>query len=279
MDTVAVRVPVPDREHATLLVAFSRWDANGFLQDDDVITAYLPVEAWTDERAAQLREWLTDNGYAPDAVDVDVLNDHNWNEQWERSITPIRVGGFFVKPTWATVPDDAAALDVIEVDPKMSFGTGHHATTRLMLRLMREAVRPGDVVLDAGSGTGILSIAACRVGAARTVAFDVDDKAYENAQETLALNGVADRVDVRRGTLDVVPEDGFDVILANITREVLLEMLPGFADKLVPGGHLALAGVFASDREQMRDATAQNGFRFLHDAHEGDWWAGLWTRE
>lgn len=278
MPTVAVRIPIPDRKHAILLATFSQWNANGFVQDDDVLTAYLPEDAWTDARNDTLRTWMADNGYAPDGVEVDVIADANWNEQWERSITPLRIGGFFVKPTWADVPSDASDLDVIEVDPKMSFGTGHHATTRLMLRLIRKTVRPGDVVLDAGSGTGILSIGACRIGADRVIAFDVSDKAYDNALETTAFNGVADRIDVRRGTIDVVDEDGFDAILANITREALLDLMPSFAAKIRPGGRLALSGIFQNDRDQMLDAAAQYDFDLLHETTEGDWWAGVWVK-
>lgn len=272
--TIEIKVAIPDRAHSVLLVAFSHWNASGFVQQDDELIAYLPADEWTDEREASLREWMADNDFVGD-VQISVSPDTNWNEAWERSIQPIRAGDFLVKPTWTDVPPEHADATVIEIDPKMSFGTGHHATTRLALSLLNDAVHNGDRVLDAGTGTGILSIAACRRGASEVIAFDVDPNAIENAEDNLAHNAVTAPVDVRRGTIDVVPERGFDAILANITRNVLLDWMPLFAEKLAPGGRLILAGIFEEDRDSMLTAAAEHNLTLVRERAENNWWAAL----
>ena len=134
-------------------------------------------------------------------------------------------------------------------------------------------------MLDAGTGTGILAIAAVRLGAASALAFDIDAWAEENAAENVARNGAEGRVEVRIGDLDVVPETGFDVVLANIHREVLVEMMAGLVARVRPGGHLVLAGLLATDAEAMRAVTAAHGMAETDTRTEGAWWAWAGRRD
>lgn len=133
----------------------------------------------------------------------------------------------------------------------------------------------GDRVLDAGTGTGVLAIAAVRLGAARVVAFDADARVLGNARENLARNEAADRVVLRAGPLaEAVPdEDGFDLILANINRSALLDLLPAFRRKLAPGGQVVLSGLLKGDRAPIRRRAAAEGLAFREEKTEGDWWA------
>jgi ribosomal protein L11 methyltransferase len=284
MATIEVAVSIPAFDHDALLAAVSGWDLNGAVQEEDGVRLYLPAEAWTDARRDALAEWLAGSGYAPE-VDTRLVPPQNWNAVWEESIEPVRAGRFWVKPTWADLPEDATTGDasgdvhVIEIDPKMSFGTGHHATTRLALRLLGDAVEPGDRVLDVGTGTGVLAIAACRLGAASAIGCDVSDDAVENAAENVRRNGVASRVEIRAGTITAVDESGFDVACANVTRDVLLEVLPVLAEKTVPGGRLLLAGIFRRDRARMVDAAAEHGFALDEEATETGWWGGRFVRQ
>lgn len=273
METVKVTLPVPAFDQDALLAEISDWEMNGVLQENDHVVVYLPSDAWTDARRDALARWLSANGYADD-LEVHVEPERNWNAAWEETITPIRAGDFLLKPTWADVPPGHADAMAIEVDPNMSFGTGHHATTRLMLRLLPGAISSGDRVLDAGTGTGVLAIAACTLGASSVLGFDVSETAIENAAENCARNDVADAVTLRTGTIEVVSEADFDVILANITREVLRDLLPTFRQKIVPRGRLLLSGVFTRDRDALLTSASEHDFTLQHDETEDGWWAG-----
>ena len=273
MDTVTVTIPVPALDHDAVLAVISDWPLLGVLQENDHVDASLPAHEWTAARRKTLVHWLSANGYAPE-FNVELHPEKNWNRAWEETITPVRVGPFLLTPTWAEIPPEHADATVIEIDPKMSFGTGHHATTRLLLRLLPEAVAPGDRVLDVGTGTGVLAIAAVRLGAHAALGVDVQETAIENAAENCARNDVASIVTLRSGSIDVVPEAAFDVVLANITREVLRDLLPAFQQKVRPGGLLLLSGVFTGDRDALLAAAADHGFALHQDATEEGWWAG-----
>jgi ribosomal protein L11 methyltransferase len=215
----------------------------------------------------------------PGCVAVREIADENWNAAYEATLGPVTAGPFLVRPSWASVPEGSEGRIEIVIDPKMSFGTGYHESTRLVLGLLPGIVRPGDRVLDAGCGTGILAIAALRLGAASALAFDVDAWAEENAAENFARNGVEGRAEVRIGSVEAVPETGFDVVLANIHREVLLELMSELARRVRPGGRLVLAGLLRTDADAMRAAVQQAGFTGTAEAEEGAWWAWAGIRE
>jgi ribosomal protein L11 methyltransferase len=249
-------------------------DFDTFLQEEGCLKAYVPASQWDGVKREHVERWMAAN--APDAdLEERVVEPENWNRKWEETIQPIAVGPFLVKPTWAGVPPGDADKILLEIDPKMSFGTGYHESTRLALRFLPETVRAGDVVLDVGTGTGILAIAAVKLGAGSAIAFDIDEWAQENAVENLYLNEVENRITFREGGLEVVPEAGFDLILANIQLNVLLGMAPDFAEKLRPGGRLVLAGLLREQRERMLEGVAAYGFELVREDTEGAWWAGV----
>lgn len=201
------------------------------------------------------------------------IGDRNWNAEWEATIEPVDVAPFYVHASWhdGHIPDGAIELII---DPKMSFGTGYHETTRLMLRAVAQMVSPGDRVLDAGTGTGILGIAALKVGAAGCLAFDNDPWCVVNAAENAELNGVQDVFSIVEGDERAVPDEAYDVILANINREALLAMMPALMAKLRPGGIIGLSGLLVSDAERVRSALPSDA---IHEDTEGEWWT-IWIR-
>ncbi len=269
MGTVELRIPIAS-EHHDAVVAELEASAIGFLTEHDALRAYFPAEGWSDARTQALISWLRERQWAAE-IDTTFHADTNWNAQWESTVESVTAGRFRIRPTWADPdgsPDDV--YDLL-IDPKMSFGTGYHESTRLMLRLLPDVVATGGRLLDVGTGTGVLSIAACRLGAAHCIAIDIDPNAVENAPENAELNDVADRIDVRRGSLGVVPESGFDAILANINRNVLHEMLPVLADKSVPGASLALAGLLRRDESAITDRAEACGFSVAAVVDENDW--------
>ncbi|GIV57378.1 MAG: ribosomal protein L11 methyltransferase [Rhodothermaceae bacterium] len=277
MRTVELTLYVDEPLQEALIVFLEDLDFEAFLQEDHYLKAYLPAARWNDVARERIEHWLR-------AHDLDVpleeqlIEPQDWNAQWERSLRPVAVGPFLIRPTWTATPPEHADKIVLEIDPKMSFGTGYHESTRLVLRVLPSLIRGGERVLDAGTGTGILAIAAIRLGAAEALTFDIDPWAAENAAENFTRNGVADRIAFREGSLEVIPEAGFDLVLANINRNVLLDLLPGFAEKTRAGGRIVLAGLLTSDRDLMLAAAARQALTPRHEATEGAWWSVVLER-
>ena len=270
--TIALKIHVADELQEFLIAELSDLDFEVFEQENGFLNAYIPAPRWTDVKRDHIEQWLRSHGLMV-PVEENEVTSQNWNKQWEETIQPLAIGPFLVKPTWAALPAEHADKILLEIDPKMSFGTGYHESTRLALRFLPDLVKKGDVVLDAGCGTGILAIAAIKLGAAQAIAFDVDPWAQANAVENLYLNNVTGAVAFRKGDVSVVPETHFDLILANINRSVLLDLLPAFATKLKPDGHLVLAGLLVENRNAMLDAAARHRLAFVREAEEGEWWS------
>jgi len=200
----------------------------------------------------------------------EVVAPKNWNAAWEAEYEPV------VVPGWCTVraafhpPSTDTAHDIV-ITPKMSFGTGHHATTWLMLDALHDFKLGGKHVLDFGTGTGVLAILAAKLEAASVLAIDNDPWSVENAHENIALNSVTDRVSVVAGTLEAATGATFDLILANINRHVLLATMPNLAAILQPGGTLLMSGLLESDEPVMRQAAERAGLRLAPPQSRDGW--------
>jgi ribosomal protein L11 methyltransferase len=250
------------------------------VEEGDAVTTYLPAPADPERVVAGLRERL--DGQLPPAAEARVewhwQENEDWARTWKRGLQPRQVTArVVVKPTWTEwEPCDGEV--VIDVDPQMAFGTGEHATTRGCLRLLDATLRPGDRVLDVGSGSAILSIVAARLGAGEVVAVEFDPDANLNARENLEQNGVADRVRVVEAMADpkLVADLGrFDLLLANILSGVIRPLLPAFRAALTEGGRLIVSGILQSEHEEVvRDARAA-GFRLEREDREDEWWSAL----
>jgi ribosomal protein L11 methyltransferase len=276
MKTLELVLHVPDRYHEFLIAELADLDFDSFEQGDDRLTAYAPATRWSDVRREAVEHWLRAHDL-PVQMEERIVREENWNARWEETVRPLAVGRFLIKPTWADLPPEHADKVLLEIDPKMSFGTGYHESTRLVLRFLPGLIRGVETVLDAGTGTGVLAIAALKLGADTAVGFDIDPWAQTNATENALLNGVADRFEVREGSLDAVPEGPFDLVFANINRNVLLSLTPGFAEKLAPDGRLVLAGLLRSDRDVMLDAVRAAGLAVYDEATENEWWSLIAT--
>jgi ribosomal protein L11 methyltransferase len=259
----------------TITGALSIEGFEGFWEDGNILRAYISGDLWHEDRLDGLRKNLTriadDLSLPPPSLTLTPVADQNWNRSWEETIRPIRVTErIVIAPTWH--PFTAGPGDIVlTIDPKMSFGTGYHETTRLMLRLLERHLRSGARVLDAGTGTGVLAIAALKLGAASALGFDIDEWSYANAVENARLNGVSGLFTVRRGDLPSVTENGFDLIAANIQKNVIEEMLPGLVSRLAPAGTLLLSGLLAGDRGSMIASLAAGGLSLADERREGEW--------
>ncbi len=200
------------------------------------------------------------------------LAEEDWAEAWKKHYTILHIGQHLViKPSWldyAPRPDDR----VIELDPGMAFGTGLHPTTRLCMGALEERVTSGMTVLDVGTGSGILAIAAAKLGAREILALDTDAVAVETAARNVTINRVQERVRVAHGSLDVLtPRNLFDLICINILAEVIGELAPALAGDLRPGGILIASGILDFKAEGVRDALAAVGIALVERKQEEDW--------
>ncbi len=276
MDTIELTFTIPPAEHAPFLAELEE-PATGFVQNDTELRAYVPADRWAAVDQKQLKARLAADGH-PDAMSIRPLEPTNWNAAWEDTLSPVRAGPFLICPTSVAPPSGWDDATVLRIDPEMSFGTGHHATTRLALCLLADALAPGDRVLDVGTGTGVLAIAACRLGADAALGVDTNPDAVRNARENVRRNEGGDCVAVRDGSVGVASGTQYDLVAANITRRVLLELMPALVSRLAPGASLLLSGLLRPHRDDIRDAAASHGLALDAEAAEEGWWAGRFAR-
>ena len=248
MNYLKLVVDVPEDTQEYVIAELMEMDFYGFEQFDNRLIAYVEKPRFNDSNREIIEQIIAALPGA-EFVEFSDLAEKNWNETWEASIRPQSIGDFFVRPTWSVKqPGDEQIL--LEIDPKMSFGTGYHATTRLMLRQLSSLQIKGNRVLDAGTGTGILAIAACKLGASSAIGFDYDPWCETNATENAAINDIDSRLSIRLGGFETVEsEEPFDIILANINRNVILEFLDQMISLLDTNGILCLSGLLQTDEE------------------------------
>jgi ribosomal protein L11 methyltransferase len=224
--------------------------------------------------SALLVAWFADRAGAEAAAGahggiLEELPDEDWGEGWKKDLRPIDVGRVRVRPSWIEAPAPSGAVEVV-LDPGMAFGTGSHPTTALCLGALGEilAARPGASVLDVGTGSGLLAIAARKLGAGRVAANDVDPKAVEVARENAAANGVS--LEIVGDPLALVP-GVFDVVVANILANTLVDLAPELASKLAPGGVVLLAGILVPQEAEVLQAFRAAGLAPLDGRRDGEW--------
>ena len=201
-----------------------------------------------------------------------VIEDEDWSSSWKKHFTPFSVTpGLVIKPSWEEYLPASTEL-VIEMDPGMAFGTGHHATTSLCLGFMRKVLqeRPGPA-LDVGTGTGILAMAAALFGARQVMAIDNDPAAVEAAQENIVKNGLSGRVEVSQTPLEEL-EGKYALVVANIIHDVLLVMAPDLTRLTESGGTLVLSGILAGEQaDNIIRVYGEAGFSLTGKEEKGEW--------
>lgn len=249
----------------------------GFWEEGTRLRAYMGSGNWNEARRDEIEELALSltrqHDLPPPSISTRLIEDQNWNALWEAGIQPMRVSGrIIVAPTWHPYTPAPGEI-VLTIDPKMSFGTGHHETTRLMVQLLEKYLRPGDTMLDVGTGTGILAIAGLKLGAASAVGLDNDEWSFNNAQENVKLNGVQHSVSVLLGEIDQVPGKEFDLVAANIQRGVIERILPEMRLRLNASGHLLLSGLLDADREPILATLDAQRLRVVDELRDNEWLA------
>jgi ribosomal protein L11 methyltransferase len=254
-----------------------------------VVKTYLPIDASVNQLRRHLEEglWHLSQLYPiPEPVSRR-LGENDWAEAWKKEYHLQRIGRHIViVPTWELYePGDKEF--VIRLEPGMAFGTGLHPTTRLCLQAMEDHLRPGSTVLDVGTGSGILAIAAVRLGAGSVLALDADLAAVTVARENVAMNGTSTQVVVRHGTLrggdavpryfapdselDVLGSGQFDLILINILAPVIVSVAPELALRLKPSGKVIAAGLIETQERDVVEAFRVEGLHSVERTQEKDW--------
>ena len=246
-----------------------------FEDTESGFAAYIPA-ANLDLQALETLMLNLDAGLEVD-YKVEEIENQNWNKLWESNFNPIEVGGqCYVRATFHESKPDFP-YEII-IDPKMSFGTGHHQTTSMMLQYILENDFEGKYVLDMGCGTGILAILASKKGAKAVLAVDYDEICVESVAENSGLNHV-DNIEAVCGSFEVLKDRLFDTILANINRNILLEQLPQYALSINKNGELYLSGFYEQeDLTMLRDAAESLGFEFISKKVLNNWCAAKFVK-
>ena len=278
MDYIELRISIKDDFQELLIAELFDRDFEGFEQDDDLLIATIPSNRFDDSKREEIERILMALGTDSSILSEKVIGPQNWNEEWEQTIQPQTIGKFYVHPTWKSFDGDLGDKIDLMIDPKMAFGTGYHATTRVMLEWLPEVVNKDDKVLDAGTGTGILAIAALKLGAESAFGFDIDEWSETNAKENILLNNV-ENFKVKLGSTEVIPADvKYDLILANINRNALIDLLPELTEKLSDNGKILLSGLLAEDENIIRDQDSVQKLNYIDTRQHGEWIAILLSK-
>ncbi|HTR76853.1 MAG TPA: 50S ribosomal protein L11 methyltransferase [Gemmatimonadaceae bacterium] len=266
---LAIRIH-PGRNREAVLAALFAAGAAAVEELGDELVTQLADRGQTDGLAVALRAAAGEARFTISSVEPT-----DWSVRWRESIRRHELGALTITPPW--LADGADPRRTVVIQPGMAFGTGEHATTRGLARLLQHAVRVGDRAADLGTGSAVLAIAAAKLGAARVAAIELDHDAIANAEENVERNGVADRVTVIEGDaallLPLVAP--VRVITANILSSVLVELLPTMRDALGPDGVALLGGIMERERTEMLAALEVRHWRVLADDVEDGWWGCL----
>lgn len=267
MDYISLQIPVTDAEQGEILTAeLADYPFESFETEGSMLKAYIPGDRLADCKS-EVDALLDRYGVTGRYIAIET---QNWNALWERNYPATDVEGRLRirAPFHEAAP--AGELEVV-VMPKMSFGTGHHATTWLMSRAVLDLGVSGRRGLDMGSGTGVLSIVAVKCGAAHVDAVDIDDWADANCRENIAANGVSDRITPILGDVRSIVGRHYDFILANINRNILLADMPSYAAALNAGGDLVMSGFLEADVPALVAAAEGFGMTLVETAGRDGW--------
>ncbi|MGE7182850.1 50S ribosomal protein L11 methyltransferase [Peribacillus sp. NPDC006672] len=242
-----------------------------------LIKAYLPVNSFLGETVDAIKESINnllhfDIDLGKNVVSISEVNEEEWATAWKKYYNPVKISErFTIVPTWEDYTPVSSDELIIELDPGMAFGTGTHPTTVMCIQALERTVRPGDLVVDVGTGSGVLSIAAALLDAKRIQSLDLDEVAVQSAMQNVELNNVQDKVSVSQGNLlDGVNEQA-DVVVANILAEVIMRFTDDVAKVVKPGGYFIASGIIQPKKQDVKDAIIGSGFTIEETILMEDW--------
>ncbi len=242
------------------------------------VYAFLEADATLEEKRHKLEEalwYLNAIRELPQPVYREIA-DQNWMAAWKEHYRPIEIGKrLLILPAWMEQKDMTRAA--VKIDPSMAFGTGTHPSTQLCLALVEDYVKPGQQVIDIGCGSGILSVAALKLGASHALAVDIDEESVKATLKAAVDNQVSEGIEAGKGSVTEILQGDFSVrrapvVLANILAPILIRLFDaGMAETITPGGVIVLAGILAEQGQSVRESAESKGLKFVEERHSGDW--------
>lgn len=275
MDFIEVNISIhPDTEtnREILISALDELGFDSWWEEADIFRAYISHDSYKEESLQNLKAQL-----APEiefSFKADTLPDKNWNEVWESNFEPVIINEYCAvrAPFHPPMPDYKYELII---EPQMSFGTAHHETTAMILNMMTDMDMQDSQVLDMGSGTGVLAVMARLKGASKIDAVDNDEWAFNNTKENIARNN--QDVEVLLGDVDIVQDRKYDIILANINRNILLRHIPFYAKMLNNGGRIIFSGFYTEDLESIKEKAEAYKLHLINYDSRRNWVAALFS--
>lgn len=253
--------------------------------DDGVlIKAYLPVNSFLGETVDAIKESINnllqfEIDLGKNVVSISEVNEEEWATAWKKYYYPVKISErFTIVPTWEDYTPVSSDELIIELDPGMAFGTGTHPTTVMCIQALERTVEPGDLVVDVGTGSGVLSVAAALLKAKRVQALDLDEVAVQSAIQNVELNNVQETVSVSQGNLLDGVEEQADVVVANILAEVIMRFTDDVAKIVKPGGHFIASGIIQPKKQDVKSAIISSGFTIVETIQMEDWVAFIAKR-
>jgi len=273
MSWIEIKLNIPQEKMESISAYLFAQGCEGVNLTEKNVIVYFSQFRWSNEIKLALIDYI--GGFVPSfsAKDIYVVRfaDQDWNKKWKEYFKPLRITPrIVVIPPWETYKGNIGEI-VITIDPKMAFGTGHHESTQLIITGLEKWLKKGMSVLDAGTGSGILAIIADKLGADSVMAFDNDPVALKNAFENAQLNGVSNTVKFFLSNPEMLNPSEYDLILANINRNVLIKNAELLADLLKENGKIMLSGLLLRDEPKMLQVFNQAGFVLVQKNARKDW--------
>jgi len=268
-------LPTEDYQQDLLINALGKIGFDTFEEVDFGFKAYIPSDDFNQDRLDETLSFFKE--MFSFSYEINLIPQKNWNEVWESNFEPIVVADkTFVRATFHQ-PKPEYPYEIV-IDPKMAFGTGHHQTTSMMLELMLENDFQNKKVLDMGCGTGILAIMASKLGASEITAIDYDPVCYSSTVENSQLNSITN-IKVLCGSKEILPDENFDIILANINRNILLDQMECYGKSLIVEGEIFFSGFYESpDFDIIAAEASKYGMKYVNHKTRMDWVAAKFIK-
>lgn len=253
--------------HGVELKEISNWSTS--------LIAYFPLDDRIDTRVKRINTFLTKLPKwgiqtEPATIDLQRIASEDWTEAWKSDYLPQRIGEqLLIAPTWYNIPPDDTNIH-IRLDPGMAFGTGYHPTTRLSLRMLEKTIRRNQSVVDIGTGSGILAIAAVKLGARQVDAIELDETAIPIANANFKLNNINHQITLFHGDGLSAVDRKYDLIVGNILTKAILPIIPYCPLRLKPNGQVIFSGILESEQELIEDVLVENGMQCISVMHESE---------
>jgi ribosomal protein L11 methyltransferase len=249
---------------------------NTFEEVDGGFLAFIDLNTFSEDQLKNVLEQFEGDFECNYAISE--IEGKNWNEEWEKNFEPLIINDqCYVRATFHEA-QPAYPYEIV-IDPKMAFGTGHHQTTTMMMQYVLETDVEGKEILDMGCGTAILAILAAKKGASSLIAIDNDEVCYESSVENAALNGITN-LEAFCGGKEVIPSKEFDIILANINRNILIDQIPVYATVLKSGGQIFFSGFYESpDLDMIKATCLPFGIQYVNHKKIGEWVAASFIKD